>query len=305
MIARNDAYAAGPSLLDAALRYVAEGWAVFPLGVRSKFPMIAKADGGHGHLDATHDEGRAREWWTRWPLANIGVATGETSGISPLDVDPKNGGDQSLAALVAKNGPFPPTLIAISGSGGTHLVFRHVAGMRRTVGFRPGLDYLGDGGYVVVAPSVHPCGGAYRWRPDVATIAEAPSWLVDAVRDARRPRAPSTGYRAAPLPRDCSGTSYGRSALQRVTLALSGAAAGTRNRELNAAAYGLGRLVAAGHLAGRDVEARLLEASARNGYLGESTETAVRAVITSGMAAGIEAGPRGPVLPWARRERPR
>src|SRR4051794_17920044 len=52
-----------------------------------------------GHLDASTSPGQVDTWWARWPEANIGIATGASSGIWVLDIDPDKGGDASLAAL--------------------------------------------------------------------------------------------------------------------------------------------------------------------------------------------------------------
>jgi putative DNA primase/helicase len=65
------------SFLDAALGYAARGWPVFPL--RRKIPLIAKADDGHGHHDATTDTAVISDWWTQYPNANIGIAGIEQS----------------------------------------------------------------------------------------------------------------------------------------------------------------------------------------------------------------------------------
>ena len=52
----------------------------------------------------------------------------------------------------------------------------------------PGLDIKGDGGAIVVAPSLHTSGKRYRWRNN-APIADAPGWFLKLLRDAQKPRA--------------------------------------------------------------------------------------------------------------------
>jgi hypothetical protein len=76
---------------EAALAYAARGWAVFPLGEGSKLPKIAKKDGGRGFHDATTDAAVVRSWWQRWPKANIGIRTGEVSGLLVVDIDGESG----------------------------------------------------------------------------------------------------------------------------------------------------------------------------------------------------------------------
>ena len=40
-----------------------------------------------GFHDATTDELLIRAWWEKWPTANVGIATGQISGIVALDAD--------------------------------------------------------------------------------------------------------------------------------------------------------------------------------------------------------------------------
>lgn len=100
-----------PVLLQAALAYAAHGWAVFPVycardGVCSCWQGSGCEHPGkhphtdHGFKDATKDTDVIRQWWTQWPDANIGIATGAVSGIVIVDIDPKNGGDLTLDQLI-------------------------------------------------------------------------------------------------------------------------------------------------------------------------------------------------------------
>lgn len=148
-------------MLDAALDYVRRGWFVFPCKPGEKVPLA-----GRGHLDASCEAAQIGKWWAACPDANIGVAVAP-SRLVVLDVDVAQGkpGRASLAELDAQ---LPDTLTAITGRGGLHAVYTRsddVAAQRR-IGFRPGLDLIGDG-YIVVAPSVLAEGGQYRWNRDV------------------------------------------------------------------------------------------------------------------------------------------
>ena len=75
--------------------------AIFPLAARTKVPAISKEKGGNGCKDATTDSKQIMEWWTKYPHANIGLATGEANGLIVIDVDIKHHegkyGDESLA----------------------------------------------------------------------------------------------------------------------------------------------------------------------------------------------------------------
>lgn len=166
--------------LNAALSYLKRGWAVIPAAVRGKRPIVR----WQAYQDGLPSEKAVRTWFTRWPNANLSVVTGINSGIVVLDVDPKHDGEKSLAALEARHGPLPKTVTAITGSGGRHFYFSHPGyAVRNRAGLAPGLDIRGDGGVIIVPPSVHPTGHPYRWRdglsPDECPLASLPIWLLE------------------------------------------------------------------------------------------------------------------------------
>ncbi len=149
------------NVLACALWYASLGWPVFPCRPGAKEPLTA-----HGVLDATIDEQTIRSWWAKWPAANVAIATGAKAGLVVLDVDPRHGGDESLAALEAKYGKLPSTVECLTGGGGRHLYFKYPGGTIKNataLGGWPGLDVKGDGGYVIAPPSIHPSGERYRW----------------------------------------------------------------------------------------------------------------------------------------------
>ena len=153
--------AAGNERLAAALAYRARGWSVLPVEPRGKRPLIAWRRLQSRRASAADVE----LWFERWPDANVAIVTGRLSRLVVLDVDPRHGGDASLAAFEAEHGTLPATVEALSGGGGRHLYFRHPN--ERTpnrVGLRPGIDLRGDGGCIVAPPSVHPSGRRYAWR---------------------------------------------------------------------------------------------------------------------------------------------
>jgi hypothetical protein len=156
------------------------GWPVFPLN--GKQPLVS-----HGHREATTDEAQIREWLARWPNANIGVPTGLLFWV--LDMDPRHNGDESLRALIYKYGALPRTLQQMTGGGGRHYLFALPDQMeiRSITGLLPGLDVKGIGGYIVVAPSIHPdTRQPYLWDglepPEKQPILPAPAWLLDLIR---------------------------------------------------------------------------------------------------------------------------
>ncbi|MEO1236623.1 MAG: bifunctional DNA primase/polymerase [Planctomycetota bacterium] len=170
--------------LDAALGYGRQGKAVFPLRPRSKAPLPKS----NGYLDATQSETEIAQHWNRRPEANIGMPTGEVNGCFVVDIDPRHGGPETWGELIAEHGHPPETAEQTTGSGGTHYVFRH-PGFRVKCGSHvlgPGVDIKGDGGYIVVAPSIHPGGGEYVWENSRDPV-DAPQWILDALQSADRP----------------------------------------------------------------------------------------------------------------------
>lgn len=164
------------SLIEWALYYAQEmGWPVFPVHAKGKAPLTIK-----GFKEATKDEKIIRAWWARWPNANIGVPAGPSSGLAILDVDQPLG-PTSLQAYIDLNGPIPDTLESITGGGGKQYFFRFLEGFKNSAGnLGRNLDTRGEGGYVVVPPSIHPSLKAYEWElssgPGTA-LADLPPWL--------------------------------------------------------------------------------------------------------------------------------
>ena len=80
-------------------------------GSVGKHPIVT-----HGLKEASSNSAQIASWWRRWPSANVGIVTGAISGIVVLDVDPRHGGNEALAALEAERELLPATVHAITGS---------------------------------------------------------------------------------------------------------------------------------------------------------------------------------------------
>jgi Bifunctional DNA primase/polymerase, N-terminal len=156
-----------------ALSYAARGWRVMPVTQR-KTPLLMG-----GHKVGTTDREQIKQWWSRWERP-IAICTGPESDNWVMDIDPSNGGDETLASLEAKYGPLPETLMARTASGGTHYYFRYPKRVviRSSAGkIGPGIDHRGLNGYVVAPPSTV-AHGDYEWITPLDTpIARAPRWL--------------------------------------------------------------------------------------------------------------------------------
>ncbi len=120
-------------------------------------------------------------WWDRWPDTNVGVVTGWVSALVVVDVDPRHGGDATLAELEAEHQPLPPIVASVTGGGGRHLYFAHPTHLVPSRPLATGIDLKAEGGLVVAPPSRHTSGSTYQWQaghgPDQLVPAALPQWL--------------------------------------------------------------------------------------------------------------------------------
>jgi hypothetical protein len=207
------------NMAAAALAHAQLGFAVFPI-----WPALPALLGGgficgcgrlgcehpakhpmgrlvpHGLRDATTDAARIAHLWSLRSNANIGGATGR---IIALDIDPRHEGPATLARLEAKYGALPATWRIITGGGGEHIYFRAPASpaiIRNSAAkLGPGLDVRGDGGYVLLPPSLHVSGRRYEWKPgcapDQRPLAALPSWLAAALAEPTKPGTSAATWR--------------------------------------------------------------------------------------------------------------
>lgn len=185
-------------MLDEALGYLARGWSVVPAhtaaedGLCSCRQRDCTAPGKHPRVrwkdyqTRLATEAELRRWWQQWPDANVIVLTGKLSGLLVIDVDPRHGGDEAWRGWV-RGHPVAPTPQSLTGGGGTHVWFCYPPEQEITIGTNvlPGVDWRGEGGYVIAPPSAHMSGRAYEWdataHPDDLALAEVPPALVMAL----------------------------------------------------------------------------------------------------------------------------
>jgi hypothetical protein len=169
-----------------ALPYAEQlGWKVLLLGPGSKLPHISKGRGGRGVHDASSDAAQIRAWGKLCPHGNIGLACGAVSGVLAVDVDPRNGGDKSLAVLAANGRVLPPCPRQRTGNHGWHYLFKADPRIGCSKGrLGPGIEIKSTGGYILVAPSWTAKsdggpGGPYTWEvsPFDMPAPRMPIWL--------------------------------------------------------------------------------------------------------------------------------
>jgi Bifunctional DNA primase/polymerase, N-terminal len=240
----------------------------------------------HGLKEATTNRARVLAWWTRQPLANIGLATGYLFDVLDLD------GPEGVAALRAfarqHHLELPadgPVVRSGRAEAGWHY-YLAPAGLGRRRGLLDQVDYQGPGAYVVAPPSCHASGLAYRWVRDLDhPLPELPRPLrAELTRPAERSSAPVV----VPLPVLAGpGHPYARAALATELARVATAPRGGRNQQLWESGRNLFNFVAAGALTEGEVHQGLLQAAKRNGLLHEEprqTQRTLRSARQAGLA---------------------
>ena len=253
---------------NAALKLAKEGMRVFPVGP-DKRPRTS-----NGFYDATDKEEAIKGWdWNGGSM--IGAAIPDGTVI--IDVDPRNGGTDTLKMLRAAGRKFPPTRVVRTGGGGFHYYFTVPDGVNLRSKLGPGVDVKRAGkGYVVVPPS-----------PGYTFISElqvrAPDWLLEELvveeSDDDTPAAEAGSPKFFPWE---EGTPYGLAALEREMGRLATSPQGERNNALNKAAFVLSQLAAGGEISRKRVVKDLADVAIR---IGLSPDEA-RGTIQSGWKAG-------------------
>ncbi|MSR15329.1 MAG: hypothetical protein EXR86_12355 [Gammaproteobacteria bacterium] len=161
-------------MMKAALAYENQGYSVIPLVPRGKIPLIPSWV-QYQITRATREEIGA--WWRLWPEANLGIVTGDISGICVIDCD----SPEAATAIKPTLGDMADVGVAATGKG-FHLYYAHTVKLGNRAGVKPQVDFRGDGGYVVAPPSIHATGKVYEWvKPINGHLRELPPEFVRAM----------------------------------------------------------------------------------------------------------------------------
>lgn len=164
--------------LEFALHYLDLGFSIIPISPDKK-PLIEWKK--YQKQKATREE--IENWFSKSPSINIGIVTGEISGIVVIDIE--YGGE---------TGNLPPTVISKTGGGGYHFFYKYPGvKVKNGVRVRELTDIRGDGGYVVVPPSLHTSGNNYEWvvSPDDAEFGELPHWVIEQTANSIKHKEPT------------------------------------------------------------------------------------------------------------------
>jgi hypothetical protein len=155
------------SLLNEALEYAKLGLSIIPVD-QKKIPLIKWLP--YQEKQASEDE--IKEWWGKYPSANIGIITGKISGITVLDCDSKE-------AITQFRTIYKGMTACSKTPRGAHYYFKHEEGTRNTVKVgNLDMDIRGEGGYVVAPPSVNEKGLPYVWKRKLVDLS-----ALDSLKD--------------------------------------------------------------------------------------------------------------------------
>lgn len=142
-------------MLEAALDYSKRNLSVIPVG-QDKVPLISWRE----FQERIASEEEIKEWWRKYPQANVGIVTGEISNLTVLDCDSQLAHEYVQQIYKGKT-PLVKT------PNGYHYYFQFAKDTRNTVRIQDmDLDLRSSGGYVVAPPSTNDAGVDYRFIKD-------------------------------------------------------------------------------------------------------------------------------------------
>jgi hypothetical protein len=199
--------------------------------------------------------------WARHPGPLIGVPTGAAS-YDVLDIDRGKGGGEWYAA---NRDRLPATRAHRTRSGGLHLCFRHLEGVRNSTSkIANGVDVRGDGGYIIYWP-------AQGLKVREAELQEWPEWLLPALMPPPVPPPPRPANRPATLP-----------AIEGLVRTVATAPPGQRNAITYWAAHRMREAVADGKIGAGLARDILLEAAGRAGLPPREASLTINSALRGG-----------------------
>jgi hypothetical protein len=156
-------------LIIAAFAYLKQGLSVIPVKTKGKTPLVDWKI--YTQRKPTQEE--ILKWFQNQPNVNVGIVTGEISGLICVDLDGQEGIEEAKRLELVSNAEV------ITGKG-KHLYYKWQSNIQNAVRIKPGIDIRGDGGFVVAPPSIHENGKRYRWlRPlNIKELQEFPKELL-------------------------------------------------------------------------------------------------------------------------------
>lgn len=236
------------------------------------------------------------EWFGAHTGNNVAVNC-RASGLVVIDIDPRNGGDESFLQLENwLDGEIPETLTVLTGeyfihgvrTRGRHLYFKAQKGDQfykdfSKQGFK-GID-IKFNGYVLLPPSKHVSGVDYVWDKNLNPFKISASNLSSKMRDlmvkkTNQPNNPSGLINFNfDLEKNIQATDSARRELEKQVIRISlRTAEGQRNVALNESAFIMGQYVGGGQISVPEVVEALTKA-ARIAYKDQNAESEIASVL--------------------------
>lgn len=172
------------TVLEAALDYIQRGFSVLPILPGEKRPILRWEEFQIRKASPSEVE----KWLKKYPGANIGIVCGKISGISVIDIDPRNGGRESIVRLKKEQRRLPKTTAISTPSGGYHAYYRYPKDrpVRTLHGIYPGVDLNSDKAYVVAPPSRLKNGKSYTLVEPWESLSAIPLWVLELLKNQNR-----------------------------------------------------------------------------------------------------------------------
>jgi len=134
------------SIKDAALEYIEEDLSIIPIKPGTKRPCCEWQE----FQERAPTEEEVEAWFDAWPNAQIALVTGHVSGVAVIDLD-----NEDAVQWAKQNLPRPGALQK-TGKGWHLLYGTNGTLIPNRAKIRDGVDIRGDGGYILIEPSLHP-----------------------------------------------------------------------------------------------------------------------------------------------------
>ena len=262
-------------------------------------------------LNATSDSQQLHKWFGNESQNNVAVVCDE-SGLVVIDIDPRNGGDESFIALESLlEGAIPTTVTALTGEytvkgkkvRGRHLYFKADSTTRYIKDFSR-LGYKGidvkSNGYVLLSPSLHSSGVNYEWEEGLSPydieIAELSTELKSVmIKGNKNHKLPNNSDHIdfTKFQEVMASSSAKRELANQVERITKKTMEGQRNVALNESAFVMGQYIAGGQISLNEARNALFEA-ARIAYAGEDADAEIASVLRVN-GGGFEAGAQLPI----------
>jgi hypothetical protein len=183
--------------LATATELAKAGYKVVPIPKGFKYPK------GFGRWQdiATNDPDTIRKWFATTDHG-VGLAMGQQPNgkhLFAIDIDGEAGMDRLIELLGEYGGQdtFLNTANQNTGNNGAHFIFEAPVEVRNSAKhFADHIDIRGEGGQIVVGPTVHPNGNPYVWNKLLANHPplRAPGWVMDRITEMQAQTTPNTEY---------------------------------------------------------------------------------------------------------------